>query len=155
MNGSSCAPSRTETHSARWLREEECTMNVMVGAMPDTQLEAVRRRGFEVAYRMLGSVSEAEDVAQEAVLRLTRSDEQVREPAAWITTTATRLALDVLRSSRVRRETYVGTWLPEPLIGDVSPDPGAHAELADSLSQAFLVLLERLTPLERAAFVLR
>jgi RNA polymerase sigma-70 factor (ECF subfamily) len=124
-------------------------------AIPDEELEAVRRRGFGVAYRMLGSVSEAEDVAQEAVLRLTRAEEPIDEPAAWITTAATRLSIDVLRSARTRRETYVGPWLPEPLIEDRAADPGAHVELADTLSQAFLVLLERLTPLERAAFLLR
>src|SRR3954451_18686557 len=120
--------------------------------MHDRDLEALRRHGFGVAYRMLGSVSEAEDVAQEALLRLTRQAEPIDEPDAWITTVATRLAISVLRSARVRRETYVGPWLPEPLV---APDAGSHAELADSLSQAFLVMLERLTPLERAAFLLR
>jgi RNA polymerase sigma-70 factor (ECF subfamily) len=124
----------------------------MAVLMADDQLEAVRRRGFGVAYRMLGSVSDAEDVAQEAMLRLARTDEPIAEPEAWVTTAATRLSLDVLRSARVRRETYVGPWLPEPLVED---DAVSHAELADSLSQAFLVLLERLTPLERAAFLLR
>ena len=74
---------------------------------------------------------------------------------AWITTAATRLSIDVLRSARVRRETYVGPWLPEPLIEDSAGDAGSHAELADSLSQAFLVMLERLTPVERAVFLLR
>jgi RNA polymerase sigma-70 factor (ECF subfamily) len=127
----------------------------MTVAIPDEQLEAIRRRNFGVAYRMLGTVSEAEDVAQEAMLRLTRAEESIDEPAAWITTTATRLSIDLLRSARVRRETYVGPWLPEPLIGDVAADPGSQAELSDSLSQAFLVILERLTPVERAAFLLR
>ena len=108
-----------------------------------------------VAYRMLGSVSEAEDVAQEAVLRLARAGEPIDEPAAWITTAATRLSIDVLRSARVRRETYVGPWLPEPLIEDTAADPSCEIELADSLSQAFLVVLERLSPVERAAFLLR
>src|SRR3954451_12929446 len=95
---------------------QRLTMRAMAVAMPDGQLEAVRRRGFGVAYRMLGSVSEAEDVAQEAVLRLTRAGAPIDEPAAWVTTAATRLSIDVLRSARVRRETYVGPWLPEPLI---------------------------------------
>jgi RNA polymerase sigma-70 factor (ECF subfamily) len=123
--------------------------------MPDQELEALRRHGFAVAYRMLGSVAEAEDVVQEALLRLTRVRETLEEPAAWMTTVATRLSIDVLRSARVRRETYVGPWLPEPLLEDAAPGPGAQAELADSLSQAFLVVLEQLTPLERAAFLLR
>jgi RNA polymerase sigma-70 factor, ECF subfamily len=130
------------------------TMGPMPTAMSDAELEAVRRRSFGVAYRMLGSVTEAEDVAQEAMLRLARAAEPIAEPAAWVTTVATRLSIGVLRSARVRRETYVGPWLPEPLIGSVE-DASAHAELADSLSQAFLVLLERLTPVERAAFLLR
>jgi RNA polymerase sigma-70 factor, ECF subfamily len=121
----------------------------------DRELEAVRRRGFAVAYRMLGTVAEAEDVVQEALLRLTREERRIEEPAAWITTVVTRLSIDVLRLARVRRETYVGPWLPEPLVEDRAPGPGAQVELADSVSQAFLVLLEQLTPLERAAFLLR
>jgi RNA polymerase sigma-70 factor (ECF subfamily) len=130
-------------------------MRAMTAAISDEQLQAVRRRGFAVAYRMLGSVSEAEDVAQDAMLRLARTHDPIEEPAAWITTAATRLSIDVLRSARVRREAYVGPWLPEPLIEDRGPSAEAHAELADSLSQAFLVMLERLTPVERAAFLLR
>jgi RNA polymerase sigma-70 factor (ECF subfamily) len=114
-------------------------------------VEAVRRRAFEVAYRMLGSVAEAEDVAQEAMLRLTRAERPIEEPAAWITTVATRLSVDVLRLARVKRETYIGPWLPEPLVEDA----GARVERAETLSQAFLVVLERLTPTERAAFLLR
>ena len=123
--------------------------------MGDSELEALRRHGFGVAYRMLGSVSEAEDVAQEALLRLTRQDVAVDEPAAWMTTVVTRLSINVLRSARVRRESYVGPWLPEPLIEDPAPGPASRAELADSLSLAMLVLLERLTPVERAAYLLR
>jgi RNA polymerase sigma-70 factor, ECF subfamily len=130
-------------------------MSVMAVAMRDRELEAVRRRGFGIAYRMLGSVSEAEDVAQEALLRLTRSDERIDEPTAWMTTVATRLSIDALRLARNRREAYIGSWLPEPLIEDTAVGPATRAELADSLSQAFLVLLERLTPVERAAFLLR
>jgi RNA polymerase sigma-70 factor, ECF subfamily len=125
------------------------------GALADHELEAARRRGFDVAYRMLGSVAEAEDVAQEATLRLARSPGAVEEPTAWITTVATRLAIDHLRLARVRRESYVGPWLPEPLVDAGAPDPAARAQLAESLSLAFLVVLERLTPLERAAFLLR
>jgi DNA-directed RNA polymerase specialized sigma24 family protein len=98
----------------------------------DRELEAVRRRGFAVAYRMLGTVAEAEDVVQEALLRLTREERRIEEPAAWITTVVTRLSIDVLRLARVRRETYVGPWLPEPLVEDRAPGPGAQVELADS-----------------------
>ena len=123
--------------------------------MSATELEALRRHGFGVAYRMLGSVSEAEDVAQEALLRLTRQDGPIDEPAAWITTVATRLSINVLKSARARRESYVGPWLPEPLVEDPAPGPASRAELADSLSLALLVLLERLTPVERAAYLLR
>ncbi|MGW8567774.1 RNA polymerase sigma factor SigJ [Isoptericola sp. NPDC055881] len=126
-------------------------------------LEDLRRVAFGAAYRMLGSVTEAEDVAQEAMLRVAPSgavDAEVLNPAAYTTTVATRLALDVLRSARVRRESYVGEWVPEPLVGDVvaagsaGREAAAHAELADDLSTAFLVLLEMLTPSERAAFLL-
>jgi RNA polymerase sigma-70 factor (ECF subfamily) len=123
--------------------------------MSDKDLEALRRHGFGVAYRMLGSVSEAEDVAQDALLRFTREDGPIDEPAAWITTVATRLSINVLKSSRVRRESYFGPWLPEPLVEDPAPGPASRAELADSLSLALLVLLERLTPVERAAYLLR
>jgi len=122
--------------------------------MSTPDLEAHRRRAFAVAYRMLGSVAEAEDVAQEALLRLS-THAPPDEPAAWITTVATRLSIDHLRLARVRRESYVGPWLPEPLVVDTARGPGEHVELADMVSQALLVALERLTPLERAAFVLR
>jgi RNA polymerase sigma-70 factor (ECF subfamily) len=121
----------------------------------DRDLEALRRHGFGVAYRMLGSVSEAEDVAQEALLRLTRQEDFIEEPAAWMTTVATRLSINVLKSARARRESYVGPWLPEPLLEDPAPGPASRAELADSLSLALLALLERLTPVERAAYLLR
>jgi len=126
------------------------------GPVTDTeQLEALRRHGFGVAYRMLGSVSEAEDVAQEALLRLTRQEDPIDQPAAWITTVVTRLSINVLKSARARRESYVGPWLPEPLLEDPAPGPATRAELADTLSLALLVLLERLTPNERAAYLLR
>lgn len=117
-------------------------------------LETLRRHGFGVAYRMLGSVAEAEDVAQEALLRLTRQEDPIDEPAAWMTTVTTRLSINVLKSARARREAYVGPWLPEPLLEDLTPGPAARAELADSLSLAMLVLLERLNPIERAAYLL-
>jgi RNA polymerase sigma-70 factor (ECF subfamily) len=127
----------------------------MTVAISDKQLEALRRHGFGVAYRMLGSVSEAEDVAQEALLRLTRQESPIAEPAAWITKVSTRLSINVLRSARARRESYVGPWLPEPLLEDPAAGPESRAELADSLSLALLALLERLTPVERAAYLLR
>jgi RNA polymerase sigma-70 factor, ECF subfamily len=126
-----------------------------MASMGDRELEALRRHGFGVAYRMLGSVSEAEDLAQEALLRLTRQDGPIDEPAAWMTTVVTRLSINVLRSARARRESYVGPWMPEPLVEDPAPDPASRAELADSLSLALLVLLERLSPIERAAYLLR
>jgi len=127
----------------------------MTVSIPDEELDALRRHGFGVAYRMLGSVSESEDVAQEALLRLTRQEGPIDQPAAWITTVTTRLSINVLRSARARRESYVGPWLPDPLLEDPAPGPASRAELADSLSLALLVLLERLNPVERAAYLLR
>jgi RNA polymerase sigma-70 factor (ECF subfamily) len=121
----------------------------------DEDLAALRRHAFGVAYRMLGSVAEAEDVAQETLLRLTRQEARIEEPSAWVTTVTTRLSINVLKSARVRREAYVGPWLPEPVLEDLAPGPAARAELADSLSLALLVVLERLNPVERAAFLLR
>jgi len=116
----------------------------------------LRPRAFAIAYQMLGSVSEAEDVVQEAFLRMHQTlqrDEPIASPRAYIATLVTRLAIDQLRSARVRRERYVGEWLPEPLVTD--PTPAEHAETVDSLSLAFLVLLESLSPQQRAAFLLR
>jgi RNA polymerase sigma-70 factor, ECF subfamily len=110
---------------------------------------------FSIAYRMVGSVTEAEDLVQEAFVRFHQHGGEVEDPKAFLSTVVTRLAIDHLRSARVRREAYVGPWLPEPLLGDDSADPAARAEMADSLSLAFLVLLEQLSPLERAAFLLR
>jgi RNA polymerase sigma-70 factor, ECF subfamily len=122
--------------------------------------EAAEFRGlmFSIAYRMVGSVSEAEDVVQEAFVRLQRATDGgvvVDSPKAYLATTTTRLAIDHLRSARVRRETYVGTWLPEPLVAGGREDPERFAEMSDSLSMAFLVLLESLSPVERAVFLLR
>jgi RNA polymerase sigma-70 factor (ECF subfamily) len=121
--------------------------------------EELRPLLFSIAYRMVGSVSEAEDIVQEAFLRYHRALSDgagIEHPKAYLSAVATRLAIDHLRSARVRREQYVGPWLPEPLLTDEgAPDPGEQAELADSLSLAFLVLLERLSPVERAAFLLR
>ena len=120
----------------------------------------LRPRAFAIAYRMLGSVSEAEDMVQEAFLRMHQTlerGEEIASPRAFVATLVTRLAIDELRSARARRERYVGEWLPEPLVGRASPDPtpAEQAETADSLSLAFLVLLESLTPSQRAAFLLR
>lgn len=115
---------------------------------------AVRPQLFGVAYRMLGSVAEAEDVVQDAWVRWQGTDRsRVENPAAFLTTTATRLAINAATSARARRETYVGPWLPEPV--DTSDDPALGAERAEALELATLVLLERLTPVERAVYVLR
>jgi RNA polymerase sigma-70 factor (ECF subfamily) len=113
---------------------------------------------FSIAYRMTGSVSDTEDIVQEAYLRLTRSlrdGTEVSNPKAFLATITTRLAITHQTSARVRRESYVGSWLPEPLLESAEPDPADHAELSDSLSMAFLVLLESLNPAERAVFLLR
>ena len=113
---------------------------------------------FSIAYRMTGSVSDAEDIVQEAFLKATRAEVgRTDNPKAYLATITTRLAIDHLRSARVRRESYVGTWLPEPLVGeaDHAPGPAELAETSDSLSMAFLVLLESLSPPERAVFLLR
>jgi RNA polymerase sigma-70 factor (TIGR02957 family) len=110
---------------------------------------------FSIAYRMTGSVSDAEDIVQEAFLRVARGGTGIDSPRAYLATMTTRLAIDHLRSARVRRESYVGTWLPEPLVADDRPGPAEHAEMSDSLSLAFLVLLESLSPVERAVFLLR
>jgi RNA polymerase sigma-70 factor (TIGR02957 family) len=130
----------------------------VTGADPhDELLDELRPAAFAIAYRMLGSVAEAEDVVQEALLRLhgaLERGERIESPRAYVSTIATRLSIDVLRSARVRRETYVGEWLPEPLVGDPSEDPARQTEMSDSLSLAFLVLLETLSPEQRAAFLL-
>jgi len=123
----------------------------------DELLAELRPAAFAIAYRMLGSVAEAEDVVQEALLRLhatLQRGERIESPRAYVATVATRLSIDVLRSARVRRETYVGEWLPEPLVTDPAADPARQAEMSDSLSLAFLVLLESLSPEQRAAFLL-
>jgi RNA polymerase sigma-70 factor (TIGR02957 family) len=129
------------------------------GAEDYTQFRSLM---FSIAYRMTGSVSDAEDIVQEAFLRLTRAlrdGVRVTSPKAYLATVTTRLAISHLRSARVRREAYVGAWLPEPLVEGgpapaIAPDPAERAEMSDSLSMAFLVLLESLTPTERAVFLL-
>lgn len=110
---------------------------------------------FSMAYRILGSVSEAEDAVQDTWLRYEASPTQPVSTKAFLSAVVTRVSIDVLRSARVRREEYVGPWFPEPLLTDPYEDPKRSAELADSVSMAALLLLERLTPLERAVFVLR
>jgi len=119
---------------------------------------ALRPLLLSIAYEMVGAVGEAEDIVQEACLRFHREvaeGTQIESPKAWLSTVTTRLAINHLRSARVRRETYVGTWLPEPLLTDAAPDVARHVETAEALSMAFLVLLERLSPVERAVFLLR
>jgi RNA polymerase sigma-70 factor (TIGR02957 family) len=126
--------------------------------MTEKEFDELRPPAFAIAYRMLGSVSEAEDVVQEGFLRLHRAregGERIESPRAYLSTVVSRLSLDQLRSARVRRETYVGEWLPEPLVASADDDPARKAEMADSLSLAFLVLLESLSPEQRAAFLLR
>src|SRR5215207_7573512 len=126
--------------------------------MTEEEFDELRRSAFAIAYRMLGSVSEAEDVVQEGFLRLHRAragGERIESPRAYLSTVVSRLSLDHLRSARVQRETYVGEWLPEPLVASADDDPARKAEMADSLSLAFLVLLESLSPEQRAAFLLR
>jgi len=113
---------------------------------------------FAIAYRMVSSASDAEDIVQEAFLRFhlqARQGVEIESPKAYLSAVTTRLSIDHLRSARVRRESYVGSWLPEPILTDEEGDAVRHAETADSLSLAFLVLLESLTPVERAVFLLR
>jgi RNA polymerase sigma-70 factor (TIGR02957 family) len=120
-------------------------------------LQELRPVAFAIAYQMLGSVAEAEDVVQEALLQVHQAleaGEQIASPRALVATVTTRRAIDQLRSARVRREQYVGEWLPEPIITDGHDDPARHAEMADSLSLAMLVLLERLSPEQRAVLLL-
>jgi RNA polymerase sigma-70 factor (ECF subfamily) len=119
------------------------------------EFEKLRPLLFAIAYRILGSVAEAEDAVQEAWLRYESSPTQPTSTKAFLSAVVTRLSIDMLRSARARRETYVGQWFPEPLLTDPYEDPARSAELADSVSMAALLLLERLTPLERAVFVLR
>jgi RNA polymerase sigma-70 factor (ECF subfamily) len=135
------------------------------GAPREGQYQELRPLMFSIAYRMTGSVSDAEDIVQEAYLGFTRAVGEgtvVDSPKAYLAAATTRHAINYLKSARVRREAYVGTWLPEPLVigawpgpATAPPDPAEHADLADSLSMAFLVMLESLTPVERAVYLLR
>jgi RNA polymerase sigma-70 factor (ECF subfamily) len=124
----------------------------------DRLLDELRPRAFAIAYRMLGSVADAEDVVQEALLRVhdaMEAGERIESPTAYVSTITTRLAIDELRSARVRREKYYGEWLPEPLVGGHDDETSRNAEMANSLSLAFLILLESLSPEQRAALLLR
>ncbi|HKE86394.1 MAG TPA: sigma-70 family RNA polymerase sigma factor [Vicinamibacterales bacterium] len=127
-----------------------------IAATDDGLSEFVKARArlFGIAYRMLGRAAEAEDVVQDVWTRWQSTDRRaVRDPQAFLATTTTHLAINVLQSARMRRETYVGPWLPEPV--DLSVDPTVSAERREALERAVLVLLERLSPTERAAYVLR
>jgi RNA polymerase sigma-70 factor (ECF subfamily) len=121
-------------------------------AMRTSEFETERGRLQRLAYRMLGSISDAEDAVQDAWLRWTRSAAEVNDPAAWLVRVVTRLCLDRLRAAKAEREAYRGPWLPEPLIEPMAEDP---VERAEDVSVAFLLALERLSPLERAVFLLR
>ncbi|MGW1373071.1 RNA polymerase sigma-70 factor [Streptomyces sp. NPDC002446] len=119
------------------------------------EFEELRPLLFSIAYRILGSVGEAEDAVQETWLRFDGSSTRPTSTRAFLSAAVTRISIDVLRSARARREEYVGPWFPEPLLSDPYEDPARSVELADSVSMAALLLLERLSPLERAVFVLR
>jgi RNA polymerase sigma factor (sigma-70 family) len=129
------------------------------GSPDETAAAGYRPLLFSIAYGMTGSVGDAEDIVQDAFVGLTRARQAgtvIADPKAYLTTAVTRLGINYLGSARVRRETYVGDWLPEPVVVPAGePGPAEHAELADSLSMAFLVLLEALSPVERAVFMLR
>jgi RNA polymerase sigma-70 factor (ECF subfamily) len=117
--------------------------------------ESTRPLLFSIAYRMLGSVTDAEDLVQDAFVRWLEAPEaEVRAPRAYLATIVSRLAINQLQSARIKRETYVGPWLPEPLVTEHAPDPSEPIELAESLSMAFLMMLERLSPTERAVLLL-
>jgi RNA polymerase sigma-70 factor (ECF subfamily) len=140
------------------MSEERGRPDQAQSAGPDAALlKQMRSSAFAVAYRMLGSVSEAEDVVQETLIRVVQAQRggvQIESPRAYAVTVATRLAIDELRSARAQRERYVGDWLPEPVLEDPEADPAGHAEMADSLSLALLVLLESLSPEQRAVLLL-
>lgn len=126
-----------------------------MNANPAATFEPWRKRLLGLAYRMLGSMADAEDAVQEAYLRWHRVDrETVSEPKGFLMTTTTRICLDMLTSARTRREEYVGPWLPEPVLDTAALTPDSHTELAEDLSIALLLILDRLSPLERAAFLL-
>ena len=125
--------------------------------MAAVEFEHFRPKLFGIAYRMLGCVAEAEDAVQDTYIRWHQQvdTDRVDNPEAYLVTVVTRLCIDGLKSARVRRETYVGTWLPEPLLSDPTADPERHQQTAESLSFAFMMLLEQLNPVERAVYILR
>ncbi len=133
-------------------------MDAVFGAPAGGVFDELRPLMFSIAYRMLAGVGDAEDIVQEAFLRYhraTAAGTEIDSPRAYLSAVVTRLSIDHLRSAQVRRETYVGQWLPEPLLTDrAAVDPADHAQQADSLSMAFLLVLERLNPVERAVFLL-
>lgn len=130
-------------------------MNMHDTSHRSAAFEQSRRRLFGLAYRMLGTKADAEDMVQEAYLRWHQANtDEVRSPEAWLVTVVTRLCIDRLRSASIEREKYPGKWLPEPILGDLLPSPEDQVELASNLSMAFMILLERLAPVERAAFLL-
>ena len=128
--------------------------------MIQDDFETYRPKLFGIAYRMLGEIGAAEDAVQDTYVRWSQSvgksgEDQVENVEAYLVTITTRLCIDSLKSARARRESYVGPWLPEPLISDVTPGPDAQQELAETLSYAFMLLLEELSPVERAVYILR
>ena len=146
--------------NSRWQRNHQAPSSIGLGAEADehddglSAFAGVRPRLFGIAYRMLGSASEAEDVVQDVWLRWQSTNRKaVENPPAFLATTTTRLCINIAQSAHTRRETYVGTWLPEPV--DTSSDPGLGAERSEALKLAVLLLLEKLSPTERAAYVLR
>ena len=126
-------------------------------ATPESEVSAYRPLSFAIAYRMVGSVAETEDIVQEAFLRLHRARQdgvEVESPRAYLAALTTRLAIDHLRSARVRRESYVGPWLPEPVVQEKEPAMERQIEMGESVSMAFMLVLEALSPVERAVFLL-
>jgi RNA polymerase sigma-70 factor (ECF subfamily) len=152
-------PNQARANNSNSERVESASLNYPEGNMSSdfiTVFSEYKPLLFSIAYRMLGTVMDAEDMVQETFLRWQNSDQgQVESPKAWLSTVVTRLCINHLKSARVQREAYVGPWLPEPLVSGLSVDPGENAKLSESLSLAFLVLLESLNPTERAVFVLR
>ena len=130
----------------------------MAAAYPAKRTDAfeeLRRRLFGIAYRMIGTTADAEDIVQEAYLRWHQAGtEEIRSAEAWLVSVVTRLSIDRLRKASVEREKYIGPWLPEPLVASTAPNPEEELETASNLSMAYMMLLERLTPVERAAFLL-
>ena len=130
----------------------------LAAASPESEVSAYRPLAFAIAYRMVSSVAETEDIVQEAFLRLHRARQEgvaVESPKAYLAAVTTRLAIDHLRSARVRRESYVGPWLPEPVVQEGEPAMARQVEMAESVSMAFMLVLEALSPVERAVFLLR